>query len=68
MQGRGRWRAQKSRFAKLATCHPFWHSFARELLERADEIRTIQGLSDHNGLKTKMIYAYVMNRKGQGVP
>ena len=56
-----------AQLGRRVTCHTLRHSFATHLLERGQDIRTVQELLGHRDVTTTMIYTHVLRLGAKGV-
>jgi integrase len=59
--------AGEAGMTKRVTYHTFRHSVATHLLERGQDIRTVQELLGHRDVATTMIYRHVLRLGASGV-
>ena len=58
---------RKAGIAKHAGAHTFRHSFATRLLEKCQDIRTVQELLGHKDVRTTQVYTHVLKCNGWAV-
>lgn len=62
-----KWAVLEAGVTKAASCHTFRHSFPTHLLERGQDISTIQELLGHKDVSTSLIYTHVLKRGPLGI-
>lgn len=60
-------RVRRAGITEPATPHTLSHSFATHLLAAGHDVRTVQELMGHRGVKTTMIYTHVLGLGASGI-